>query len=181
MRGLLFLDHWRSLENREQYGRHKMRCKHFYSVENDCSYMLIWTSDAVTLSTPLSQEREVDSEEWRNAEERTKESEREREFRLRFIVLHSRSVVHDPYNTNSCTCVFLQDYEDKIIHNHSCQVGCTSHTCTSHLARWSTCQRHLTTSALLRGLCTHDGQAKPTTTEQYTHEPRTERRAVRSA
>ena len=50
--------------------------------------MLIWTSDAVTLSTPLSQEREVDSEEWRNAEERTKESEREREFRLRFIVLH---------------------------------------------------------------------------------------------
>ena len=94
-----------------------MRCKHFYSVENDCSYMLIWTSDAVTLSTPLSQEREVDSEEWRNAEERTKESEREREFRLRFVVLHSRSVVHDPYNTNSCTCVFLQDYEDKIIHN----------------------------------------------------------------
>ena len=62
-----------------------MRCKHFYSVENDCSYMLIWTSDAVTLSTPLSQKREVDSEEWRNAEERTKESEREREFRLRFV------------------------------------------------------------------------------------------------
>ena len=53
------------------------------------------------------------------SEERTKESEREREreFRLRFVVLHSRSVVHDPYNTNSCTCVFLQDYEDKIIHN----------------------------------------------------------------